>query len=627
MDDNIRRDLISVIVPVYNTEKYLSRCIESVLNQTYKAFELILVDDGSTDKSPHICDDYAAKDRRIKVMHQENQGVSSARNKGLDCAKGKYITFVDSDDYIVPEFIEKMHDVMTNNDVEICVCDFFQFASDIMPEVYKQEEIKIHTGREACFFQYSNRSIKFIAPWGKLYRKKCFDHIAYPVGRIHEDEFITYKLLYQANQIAEIDNKLYGYYINPKGIMRSKFSLTKYDIVEAIDEKEKYFMKNNEQELVKLCEKKRDLAIAMLGIRARKEKVYKSIFPKYRVGFIESVKILQKNMSNDEYEAFLYDYYPHLVICQSYIKKIKDVFGRFCRKCVDWGKSHFITFKSIYLYIKERRLSFQDGLSIVCIAKNEGRYIEEWVRYYLIQEVDRIYIYDNESPDNMHEILKPYIESGKVIYNYFPGRGKQLAAYSDAIMKYRYKTKYMAFIDVDEFIVQENNSQSLYCAVESIMKKNKRAGGVAVNWRMYGSGGHEKRTSGLVTERFVFRGDTDARGNDCIKTIANPRYIEKYEHDHYPTYILGFNNINEEGQVVLGWKNILKDTKILRINHYFTKSKEEWIERRSKGKADTLNEQDKRTINEFYEHDKNDIYDDIILQYIGRIDEVKDGLS
>lgn len=264
--------------------------------------------------------------------------------------------------------------------------------------------------------------------------------------------------------------------------------------------------------------------------------------------------------------------------------------------------------------------AFKDQLSIVAIAKNEGEYIKEWVEYHLQRGVDRIYIYDNDSTDNMHDILTPYIQDGRVIYTFFSGKARQLDAYNDAIAKYRHATKYMAFIDCDEFLCPENPTSTLLEVVESLSRK-RRCGGVAVNWRMYGSSGFEKRQKGLLIENYLYRGDYKAKGSDCVKTIANPRLIKRYDHVHYPTYYRGFFNINEDGKRLDGWSNSCGDTKMIRINHYFTKSKEEWIERRSRGKADTTNDLDKRTLEEFYEHDHNDVYDPIMLRYVEKLKE------
>lgn len=275
-----------------------------------------------------------------------------------------------------------------------------------------------------------------------------------------------------------------------------------------------------------------------------------------------------------------------------------------------------ISMNALCLYWREKKMNFEDELSIVCIAKFEEAYIKEWVRYHLLQGVDRIYIYDNDSPDKMKQELYSYIKSGKVVYTLMPGKGRQLDAYNDAIRKYKYRTRYMAFIDADEFLVPERNKETLDETVKEIMKKNKRAGGIAVNWRVFGSSGHIQKPDGLVIENYLNRGDGYAKGNDCIKTIANPRFIERYEHVHYPHYYLGFHNIDESGKIVLGWSNPCDKTRFIRINHYFTKSQEEWISRRSKGKADTSDLMDVRSIKEFHEHDNNEVYDDIMLRYV-----------
>lgn len=282
-----------------------------------------------------------------------------------------------------------------------------------------------------------------------------------------------------------------------------------------------------------------------------------------------------------------------------------------------------ISLKSFLLRIREKRLVFEDELSIVCIAKNEADYIQEWIEYHLLAGVDRIYVYDNESTDNMKSILEPYIKNNKVVYTFFPGKATQLAAYNDAIKRFKNKTKYMAFIDCDEFLVSENSETSLKEVIKKIFMSNIRAGGIAVNWRMYGSAGYITKPEGLVTENFLYRGNGSRKGSDCIKTIANPRFVKKYKHVHYPQYFYGFNNINEKGEIVSAWSNPCIETSLIRINHYFTKSKAEWILRRQKGKADTFDENDKRTIVEFYEHDFNDVYDDIMFFYIEKIKEAK----
>ncbi|MCD7818866.1 MAG: glycosyltransferase family 92 protein, partial [Lachnospiraceae bacterium] len=236
---------------------------------------------------------------------------------------------------------------------------------------------------------------------------------------------------------------------------------------------------------------------------------------------------------------------------------------------------------------------------------------------------DRIYVYDNDSPDGMEDILSPYIKKGVVVYKKIPGKARQLDAYNDAVKCFKNKTRYMAFLDVDEFLVPEPTSISLKETIQSVFKKRFLCGGIAVNWRVYGSSGYVSAPSGYVIENYRYRCREDGQGNECIKTIANPRFVVHFNHVHYPTYLYGLHNIDENGNKVYGWSNVVPQTRFIRINHYFTKSKEEWIFRRSRGKADTTDETDKRTIDEFILHDNNDILDEIMIPYIPLIKEIK----
>lgn len=259
-------------------------------------------------------------------------------------------------------------------------------------------------------------------------------------------------------------------------------------------------------------------------------------------------------------------------------------------------------------------------LSIVAIIKNEGQYIEEWVRYHIIAGVQKFYLYDNDSSDNTKVVLKKYIDAGYVNLIPFSGIAMQLLAYNDAINRFKYKTKYMAIIDADEFLYSCNQNISVREEVMDIFSSFPKAGGIVVNWRMFGSSGlQEKPTQGGVLDNFLYRAKEDGKGNNCIKTIVNPRRVFKYEHVHFPTYLKGFYSVDENGKKVEGWSNKIYEIKKIRINHYFTKSKEEWIIRRSMGKADYKDRSQIRTLDEFMEHDNNDIYDDGMLFYVDKM--------
>lgn len=208
------KKLLSVVVPVYNVEKYLDRCIKSIINQTYKNLEIILVDDGSVDASGKICDKYAFKDKRINVIHKENEGLSEARNTGIKLSKGNYITFVDSDDYID----ERMYEILINDlekyDVDIASCDYLRIV-DYSKKAKISSEVLIYSKEEALIKLLRNEEYKDYA-WNKIYKKKLFDGVLYPKGRVQEDVATTYKLILNANSVSYNKSKLY-FYLKRKG--------------------------------------------------------------------------------------------------------------------------------------------------------------------------------------------------------------------------------------------------------------------------------------------------------------------------------------------------------------------------------------------------------------------------
>ena len=236
--------MISVIVPVYKVEKYLDRCVESILAQTFTDFELILVDDGSPDNCPQMCDNWAKKDSRIVVIHQPNGGLSAARNAGIDWAfansDSQWLTFIDSDDWIHPQTFERLYNAAVENNVSVSVCGYelTPGESPYVDDKTFQAEL-----REVEEF-YINKNVNATVAWGKLYKKECFEELRYPVGKIHEDEFLTYKILFKYKTIAYIPAPLYAYFENTEGIMRTDWSPKRLASVEAIEEHINYFLDN-----------------------------------------------------------------------------------------------------------------------------------------------------------------------------------------------------------------------------------------------------------------------------------------------------------------------------------------------------------------------------------------------
>ena len=228
---------VSIIVPVYKVEKYIKRCLDSIINQTYKNLEIILVDDGSPDNCPQICDEYALKDIRIKVIHKDNGGLSDARNVGIDIASGEYIMFVDSDDYIEPQMIEVLYKALVDNSATISICNF-KYITDDSDVVVDNEDLPIHngfiTGKELlsdiCF---KNKYWYWVVAVCKLYKKDLFNNLRFPIGKFHEDEFVFHKIILKCDKIACVASPMYNYLQRSGSIMHQNIGIKKLDGSEA----------------------------------------------------------------------------------------------------------------------------------------------------------------------------------------------------------------------------------------------------------------------------------------------------------------------------------------------------------------------------------------------------------
>jgi len=254
---------ISIIVPVYNVEKYIRKCIDSILKQTFTDYELILVNDGSPDNCGSICDDYAKRDSRIKVIHKKNNGLSSARNAGIDIAKGKYIAFVDSDDFIDKRMYESLYTLAELHSSDVVICDVLEVDEDKLSDKEnesKTKEFKIQhfTDMEALSQLYvSNDSMgrgneRWIYAVNKLYRRYIFDSLRYKEARIYEDEFIVHEVYFHCKKVTSIPASFYYYVQRPNSIINSPFSVKRFDRVFALKERADFFKKVG---LTKLHEK------------------------------------------------------------------------------------------------------------------------------------------------------------------------------------------------------------------------------------------------------------------------------------------------------------------------------------------------------------------------------------
>lgn len=249
MDDNV---ILSIIVPIYNVEKYLEECIKSILKQTYNSFELILIDDGSTDSSGKIADYFLSIDKRVKVIHQCNKGLSSARNIGIEISSGKYIMLVDSDDVIDYRMCEIMVNNAEENNADLVICDFLEFSSNIIYTNNINIKSEKFNNIEALEGLTDKFRSKFTISTNKLYRKRLLEKNKFMSNRIHEDEFIIHRILNDSNKIIYIPIKLYYYRKRINSITTNKFSKKSLDKIDAFYDRVKFF---NNLGLIELSER------------------------------------------------------------------------------------------------------------------------------------------------------------------------------------------------------------------------------------------------------------------------------------------------------------------------------------------------------------------------------------
>ena len=236
---------VSIIVPVYQVENYIRQCIDSILVQTFTDFELILVDDGSKDRSGKICDEYAVLDQRVKVIHKENGGLSDARNCGMDQAVGNYFMFVDSDDYIAPTMLEYLYKALMNKEADIAVCNFLHFFEEDRKRDFSTNiQSEVLSGAE-IFYSRKNERVYGIwtVAWNKLYKRETLGNVRFRFGKYHEDEFWANDIYQMDIKVVTIPECLYYYRQRDNSIMGRKNIKRDFDILEALQERiAVYFM-------------------------------------------------------------------------------------------------------------------------------------------------------------------------------------------------------------------------------------------------------------------------------------------------------------------------------------------------------------------------------------------------
>lgn len=225
---------VSIIVPVYQVEKYLRQCIDSILAQTFTDFELILVDDGSKDQSGKICDEYAKKDGRICVIHTENRGAAAARNTGLDRASGEYISFVDSDDYLSDNMIERMYQVIFNSRYDLVICNFLHIFPDEKDNFSLSLQDMEISGRDVLAHQKAQKNYGvWTVVWNKLYKRSVLENLRFPEGRYFEDEIFSDQLYLRCGSVCVVPDVLYFYRVWANSTMNTQKTRNYLDLIDA----------------------------------------------------------------------------------------------------------------------------------------------------------------------------------------------------------------------------------------------------------------------------------------------------------------------------------------------------------------------------------------------------------
>lgn len=277
-DDTANVPLITIIVPVFRVEKYIRKCIESIINQTYQNLEVLLIDDGSDDGCPLICDEYSKKDKRIKVVHKKNGGLSEARNCGLEIAKGEYISFIDSDDFVESQMIERLYSCLKKTNSELSICSYSCVDEDGNDFGKKKPSFESFScDKDEVFLLYDKPLLSWLlgVAWNKLYKKCIFDRIRYPIGKLHEDDFVSFLIYDECQSVAFVSDVLYHYTQRSKSIMKS-YNIHHIDSAEAALNRIDFALKTKRFFLIPKAE---DLALntifhSFTKALAKKEKEY-----------------------------------------------------------------------------------------------------------------------------------------------------------------------------------------------------------------------------------------------------------------------------------------------------------------------------------------------------------------
>ncbi len=292
--NNDTQPAVSVIVPVYNVERYIRNCLDSLLNQSFRNWEAILVDDGSPDRSGAICEEYAARDSRFKVVHKKNGGMSSARNLAMNYVQGESVFYLDSDDYLHPATLQHLVDLAVGNDAGIVQCNFIRGSATSFPDIEMPEVLSIYDNH-SVFTQFAAK----IIPCGKLYRRDVIGDIRFPEGIINEDDFTTWKYYYNAAKTVVTNMPLYYYTVNPNSIMANQQRNPNLNYFNAYRERIEFFHNSGEKDLEAISRVQWMKSLVMLysnkQLTDKERREVKSLFKEnYRSPSLKAIRIPAK---------------------------------------------------------------------------------------------------------------------------------------------------------------------------------------------------------------------------------------------------------------------------------------------------------------------------------------------
>lgn len=289
----------------------------------------------------------------------------------------------------------------------------------------------------------------------------------------------------------------------------------------------------------------------------------------------------------------------HRIVSNSKLRKLISLF---------FSPMAFIKLKKLNFLKSNNIYSNNRKLAVVCIIKNEANYIKEWIAYYHLIGIDKFYIYNNDSTDNPFDKIRPFMKDFDIYYSNLSGKIRQYDAYNDALNRARKNDELLLVVDADEFLYFDGNTsrQAKIEMMNYYFNNNDRMAALGINWIIFGSSHYIKKTQGLVTQKYIYRSNFKFKKNKHIKVICDPHKVVGFMNPHYPICLNGYNTYDYLGNKITGPFCVPHSNPKIRINHYFTKSKEEFLEKRNRGMADNLKI---RNLEDFSVHDKNDVKD------------------